>query len=337
VTVAAAESDAAPVAEQAAAPAAKRSLASIQPNEVVEGRVVSIQSFGAFVDIGAEAQGLVHVSQLADGFVKNVADVVKMGDVLKVKVLSVDVEGKRLALSRKGLAPRPAAAAGQRRAEDVEEVVAEEESDPNSAEVDGLAFFVEDADDAADDEEIDPAEVEIVDDIPAEVAREIAIACEDLVTGTVTAVDASGVTVSYTLSDGTPVQGVIAAAELLAPAYLVEGEDSPDEAEEYVEVDDINPAQYYKVGDSISCAVFDVEEGGVPALTQRLPEEADDELAELAEEMDQIDDVDDMSDALLIQGLWAAAEAVDEDEDGPAENARHAGGAGATAGCCCVS
>jgi hypothetical protein len=41
---------------------------------------------------------------------------------------------------------------------------------------------------------------------------------------------------------------VIAAAELLAPAYLVEGEDSPDEAEEYVEVDNINPAQYYKVG-----------------------------------------------------------------------------------------
>lgn len=60
---------------------------------------------------------------LQDGFVKNVADVVKMGDVVKVKVLSVDVEGKRLALSRKGLAPRPAAAAGGRAAaaEDVEE------------------------------------------------------------------------------------------------------------------------------------------------------------------------------------------------------------------------
>jgi hypothetical protein len=54
-----------------------------------------------------------------DGFVKNVADVVKMGDVLKVKVLSVDVEGKRLALSRKGLAPRPAA--NQREAEAAEE------------------------------------------------------------------------------------------------------------------------------------------------------------------------------------------------------------------------
>jgi hypothetical protein len=43
-----------------------------------------------------------------------------------------------------------------------------------------------------------------------------------------------------------------------------------------------------QVGDSISCAVFDVEAGGVPVLTQRLPEEADDELAELAEEMDQV-------------------------------------------------
>lgn len=43
-----------------------------------------------------------------------------------------------------------------------------------------------------------------------------------------------------------------------------------------------------QVGDSIACAVYDVEAGGVPLLTQRLPEEADDELAELAEEMDQV-------------------------------------------------
>lgn len=56
-----------------------------------------------------------------DGFVKNVADVIKVGDVVKVKVLSVDVEGKRLALSRKGLAPRPAAAAGPAAADEVEE------------------------------------------------------------------------------------------------------------------------------------------------------------------------------------------------------------------------
>lgn len=46
---------------------------------------------------------------------------------------------------------------------------AEEESDPNSAEVDGLSFFVEDADEGDDDEELDPASIEVVDDIPAEV------------------------------------------------------------------------------------------------------------------------------------------------------------------------
>lgn len=47
-----------------------------------------------------------------------------------------------------------------------------------------------------------------------------------------------------------------------------------------------------QVGDSISCAVFDVLEGGKPVLTQRLPEEADDELAELAEELDQVSKVE---------------------------------------------
>lgn len=52
---------------------------------------------------------------------KNVADVIKMGEVVKVKVLSVDVEGKRLALSRKGLVPRAAAAASAGPAEEVEE------------------------------------------------------------------------------------------------------------------------------------------------------------------------------------------------------------------------
>lgn len=48
-------------------------------------------------------------------------------------------------------------------------VVAEEETDPNSAEVDGLGFLVEDADEGADDEELDPADIEFVEDIPAEV------------------------------------------------------------------------------------------------------------------------------------------------------------------------
>lgn len=61
------------------------------------------------------------MSSVQDGYVKNVADVIKMGDVVKCKVLSVDVEGRRLALSRKGLAPRPAAAASAAPADEVED------------------------------------------------------------------------------------------------------------------------------------------------------------------------------------------------------------------------
>ncbi len=84
----------------------------------------------------------------------------------------------------------------------------------------------------------------------ASAAREIAIACEDIVHGSVAAVDASGVTVAYTLEDGTAVQGVIPVAELLAPAALVAGDDDAVEQDglsEYVEVDSIDPAAFYKV------------------------------------------------------------------------------------------
>jgi general stress protein 13 len=96
--------------------AAEMDLATLSADAVSNLRTVSNSS-----SISTWVHDIDVLSCMQDGFVKNVADVVKMGDVLKVKVLSVDVEGKRLALSRKGLAPRPAAAAGQRRAEDVEE------------------------------------------------------------------------------------------------------------------------------------------------------------------------------------------------------------------------
>jgi len=68
-------------------------------------------------------------------------------------------------------------------------------------------------------------------------------------------------------------------------------------------------------GDSISCFVFDVEEGR-PLLTQRLPEDGDDELAELAEALEGLQDIEDIPDGLLVQGLWAAEEsAVDADDE----------------------
>jgi protein Tex len=98
-----------------------RSLEDLKPGMELEGVVTNVTAFGAFVDVGVHQDGLVHVSQLADRFVKDPADVVKVGDKLKVRVLEVDLARKRIALSaKKGAAPgataggaaRPGAAAG---------------------------------------------------------------------------------------------------------------------------------------------------------------------------------------------------------------------------------
>jgi len=73
--------------------------------------VTNVAAFGAFVDIGVHQDGLVHVSQLADRFVKDPHEVVKAGDVVKVRVVEVDVKRKRIALSMRkddgSAAPRP--------------------------------------------------------------------------------------------------------------------------------------------------------------------------------------------------------------------------------------
>ena len=67
------------------------------------GTVRNVIDFGAFVDIGVHEDGLVHISQLADHFVKHPLDVVKVGDVVKVRVLSVDVKKKRISLTMKNV------------------------------------------------------------------------------------------------------------------------------------------------------------------------------------------------------------------------------------------
>ncbi len=93
-------------------------LTDLKPGMVLEGTVTNVAAFGAFVDIGVHQDGLVHVSQLADRFVKNPHEVVKAGDIVKVRVVDVDLPRKRIALSMRkddGSA-RPAAGAGDRRA-----------------------------------------------------------------------------------------------------------------------------------------------------------------------------------------------------------------------------
>ncbi len=76
--------------------------AEIKPGTIFNGKVVSVKDFGAFVELAPGTDGMCHISELADGYVKNVTDVVKVGDSVRVKVISVDDQG-RIKLSRKAL------------------------------------------------------------------------------------------------------------------------------------------------------------------------------------------------------------------------------------------
>lgn len=78
-------------------------LADLEPGMVLPGIVTNVTAFGAFVDVGVHQDGLVHVSQLADRFVRDPAEAVRAGQRVTVRVLEVDASRKRISLSRKGL------------------------------------------------------------------------------------------------------------------------------------------------------------------------------------------------------------------------------------------
>jgi uncharacterized protein len=89
-------------------------LAHVKPGQVLNGIVTNVAAFGAFVDLGVHQDGLVHVSELANRFVKDPSEVVKVGDRVKVKVLQVDLARGRIGLSMKALqAAAPQAAPAQ--------------------------------------------------------------------------------------------------------------------------------------------------------------------------------------------------------------------------------
>ncbi|MCU7817523.1 MAG: RNA-binding transcriptional accessory protein [gamma proteobacterium symbiont of Lucinoma myriamae] len=81
----------------------------LKPDMILEGVVTNVTNFGAFIDIGVHQDGLVHISQLADKFVKDPRDVVKAGDVVKAKVVEVDLKRNRIALTMR-LNDKPEAA-----------------------------------------------------------------------------------------------------------------------------------------------------------------------------------------------------------------------------------
>ena len=91
------------------------SLADLQPNMILEGVVTNVAAFGAFVDIGVHHDGLVHVSALANKFVKDPHEIVKPGQIVKVKVMDVDVKRQRISLTMRlddtpGTSSRPGGA-----------------------------------------------------------------------------------------------------------------------------------------------------------------------------------------------------------------------------------
>ncbi|MGA2889393.1 MAG: Tex family protein [Terracidiphilus sp.] len=89
-----------------------RGIEDVQAGMVLEGVVTNVTKFGAFVDIGVHQDGLVHISELSNRYIKDPSEAVKTGQIVKVKVLSIDLKAKRIALSIKALsaiAPRPIA------------------------------------------------------------------------------------------------------------------------------------------------------------------------------------------------------------------------------------
>ena len=79
------------------------SMEDLQEGMVLTGTVRNVIDFGVFVDIGVHQDGLVHISQICDRFIKHPLEAVRLGDVVRVKVLSVALQKKRIALTMKGI------------------------------------------------------------------------------------------------------------------------------------------------------------------------------------------------------------------------------------------
>ncbi|HWC98730.1 MAG TPA: helix-hairpin-helix domain-containing protein, partial [Candidatus Sulfopaludibacter sp.] len=84
-----------------------KEIADLKPGMMLEGVVTNVTRFGAFVDVGVHQDGLVHMSELSNRYVKEASEVVKVGQIVKVQVLNADPKAKRIALSMKSQAPPP--------------------------------------------------------------------------------------------------------------------------------------------------------------------------------------------------------------------------------------
>ena len=79
-----------------------------QVGQIIEGTVTGVKPFGAFVSLDETTQGLVHISHITHGYLENINDAIKVGDTVKVKILSIDSEKGKISLSIKETQERPA-------------------------------------------------------------------------------------------------------------------------------------------------------------------------------------------------------------------------------------
>jgi small subunit ribosomal protein S1 len=76
---------------------------TLEEGQVIDGKVVRIEKFGVFVEIGAERPGMIHVSELASGYVQSPSDVVKVGDIVKARIIKLNRKKKRIDMSLKAM------------------------------------------------------------------------------------------------------------------------------------------------------------------------------------------------------------------------------------------
>ena len=78
-------------------------IQDLEPGMIMKGTVRNVIDFGAFVDIGVHQDGLVHISEISDKFIKHPSEALSVGDIVNVKIKSVDVKKKRIGLTMKGI------------------------------------------------------------------------------------------------------------------------------------------------------------------------------------------------------------------------------------------
>ena len=76
-------------------------IEDLKEGMILSGTVRNVIDFGAFVDIGVKHDGLVHISEMSEGYVKNPSDIVSVGDIVKVKIINIDLERQKVKLSMK--------------------------------------------------------------------------------------------------------------------------------------------------------------------------------------------------------------------------------------------